>query len=170
MLSQIWLSSLLATAALANLTITLTNTVSCVTEHYEASTDGTPVLIDSTSIFDLSSLECLGLCIPEYHCTLYDRSLTTAVVTINPGRTWFPSTEVGHIVCGYGLVLSEREGTGFIAVHGDGLYYGAAESVGDDTWCKKGTEFYLPGCVQGMDCDFSNNFAERTFFSRLLWS
>lgn len=125
MFAQTFVSMLLAASALAapskraaepDLSVELTNTRLAITEFYNASTDGTPVLVGSTTLFDLATISCLEVCIPEYHCTVYDKTLTNAVATLNPGATAIASTQVGQIICGSGLAADQRDqGTGVAA-------------------------------------------------------
>lgn len=163
MLFQVCASILLANLAIAkpdtraadpDLGIELTNTVLDVTAEYNASTDGTPVLVDSTFTFDLATVRCLEVCVPEYHCTLYDKSLTNAVATLNPGTTTFASTEVGQIICGFGLAADKREDKG-TSVARVVPYDGAAVFTNNITGWETGFAFYLGETV---------SLAERTLY------
>lgn len=85
-----------------NLSIELSNTISAVAVQFKASTDGTVVTVDSDSAFDVATISCIEICIPEFHCDLYDKSLAP-LVTLNPGTTNLDSQQVGQIICGSGL-------------------------------------------------------------------
>lgn len=86
-----------------NLSVTFTNTTLDVTEVFHTSTDGTAVVVDSAVAFDLVWVQCLEICIPEFHCDLHDKSLSRAV-TLGPGGTGIAwALEVGLIICGPGL-------------------------------------------------------------------
>jgi hypothetical protein len=83
-----------------NLSVTLTNTTLDVTEVFHASTDGTAVIVDTTVAIDFVRIECLEICIPEFHCILHDKNLSR-ITTLGPGNTGFaPGVEVGMIICG----------------------------------------------------------------------
>lgn len=129
-------------AAEPNLGIELTNTVLDVTAEYNASTDGTPVLVGDTFTFNHAVVRCLEICIPEYHCTLYDKSLTNAVARLNSGTTEFASTEVGQIVCGSGLLEDKRQDAG-LASHRAVPYDGAAVFTNNKTGWETGFAFNL---------------------------
>lgn len=86
-----------------NLGVKLTNTILAATEELKASMDGTAVAVDSTSDFDLAEVKCIDLCIPEFHCTLYDRNISP-FITLPPGKTHInPAQQVGLIICGSGM-------------------------------------------------------------------
>lgn len=86
-----------------NLGVKLTNTILASTEELKASMDGTAVAVDSASNFDLAKVECIDLCIPEFHCTLYDKNLSP-FITLPPGKTRIdPAQQVGLIICGSGM-------------------------------------------------------------------
>lgn len=113
MLLQSYVSAMLAVLASVTHTtrttgthfiIELTDTVLDVTVKYNVSYDGTPLLVDSSLAFDHANVECPGVCIPEYHCILDDKSITKSVAALNPGTTHFLNSEVGQIICGFGLV------------------------------------------------------------------
>lgn len=90
--------------AAPDLLVSLTNTILAVTAEYNVSTDGTPVAVDSTFTFDAARVERLEIGIPEYHCTLYDKSFA-AIGDFNPGASPIdPPSQVGLIICGDGLV------------------------------------------------------------------
>lgn len=112
-----------------NIGVELTNTVLAVTAEYNASTDGTAVPVDSTLTFNQATLRCLEVCIPEYHCTLFDKSLNP-IVTLNPGGGQFDSTQVGQITCGQGLVVrADRAGKVTKKKRGDGGNSAAAAAA-----------------------------------------
>lgn len=90
------------------LQVSLTNTVLAVTEQYSASTDGTPVPVNSTFEFDVATVECVEVCIPEYHCNLYDKAFAPVTV-LNPGTTEIePASQVGLIICGPWLAADTK--------------------------------------------------------------
>ncbi|CAN8104603.1 unnamed protein product [Discula destructiva] len=138
----------------SNLAIELINTDLDVTAIYKGSTDGTPVIVDSTTTFNQATVTCPGICIPEYHCDLYDKTLTNVVVTLNPGATEFASTEIGQIICGFGLAENKREATG-IAIPRVEPYDGAAVFTNNETGWETGFAFYLGETV---------SLAERTLY------
>lgn len=87
------------------LRVTLSNSASAVMEEYNASTDSTVVSVASTTAYDTINLGCLEVCIPEYHCTLYDKSLA-AIMDVNPGTTNLSNIEVGQVTCASNLVTT----------------------------------------------------------------
>lgn len=92
------------------LSIDLKNTMLAVVEQLQASMDGTPVPVPSssndtttTATYDEATISCIEVCIPEYHCTLYDQDLAP-FASLNPGTSTFDSSRVSQIVCEQGLV------------------------------------------------------------------
>lgn len=137
-----------------NLLVSLTNTGLAVTAEYNASTDGTPVPVDSTFTFDEARVECLEICIPEYHCTLYDKSFTP-IITLPPGTTQIdPASQVGLIICGSGLPETKRE-VNTPEARQTKPYAGAAVFSNNQTGWETGFAFYLGETV---------DLAERTLY------
>ncbi|KAL1858773.1 hypothetical protein Daus18300_009907 [Diaporthe australafricana] len=130
---------LLATLALAapskrqsepNLRVSLTNTIFAVTEEFNASKNGTAVAVDSNFTFDLAIVECLEVCIPEFHCTLHDKNLTP-FITLPPGRTSIDPAQQRKVE----LVASEARATE--------PYAGAAVLTNNQTGWSTGLGYYL---------------------------
>lgn len=90
------------------LKVTLSNSASAVSEQYNASTDSSAISVaSSTTTYDGINVGCLEICLPEYHCTLYDKSLT-AIMDVNPGDTALSSLEIGQVTCASGLASTKR--------------------------------------------------------------
>lgn len=85
------------------LSIDLKNTMLAVVEQFQASMDGTAVPVSSNATYDEATISCIEICIPEYHCTLYDQDLTP-FASLNPGTSTFDSSQVSRIECAQGLV------------------------------------------------------------------
>lgn len=137
-----------------NLRVSLTDTPLFVTAEYNASTDGTHVAVDSTLIFDEAKVECIEICIPEFHCTLYDKS-STPVVTLPPGTSQIdPPSQVGLIICGTGLPETKRE-VNTPEARQTKPYDGAAVFTNNQTGWETGFAFYLGETI---------DLAERTLY------
>lgn len=89
------------------LRVLLSNSASGVSEEYDAGTDSTAISVSSTATYDTVKVDCLEICIPEYHCTLYDKSLN-AIMDVNPGTTTLSNLEVGQVTCASGLAARRR--------------------------------------------------------------
>lgn len=135
-----------------NLSVMLTNTILAVTEEFNASTDGTAVAVDSTFNFDLATVQCLEICIPEFHCTLHDKNLSP-FITLPPGNTEIdPAQQVGLIICGSGLPETQPAATEARATE---PYSGAAVFSNNQTGWETGFAYYLGETV---------SLAERTLY------
>lgn len=159
------LNLLLATLAVAapnkrqsepSLRVSLTNTILTMTEEFNASTDGTAVAVDSNFTFDLAVVECLEICIPEFHCTLHDKNLTP-FITLPPGSTRInPAQQVGLIVCGFGLPERKRKVVPAASeARATEPYAGAAVFTNNQTGWSAGFSYYLGETV---------SLAERTVY------
>ncbi|KAI3391309.1 hypothetical protein diail_7616 [Diaporthe ilicicola] len=127
-----------------NLKVSLTNTILAVTEEFNASTDGTSVTVDATFAVDLAVVECLDICIPEFHCTLSDKNLAP-FITLPPGRTEIdPARQVGLIVCGSGLPETKREAQPAASeARATEPYAGATVFTNNQTGWSTGFGYYL---------------------------
>lgn len=95
------------------LAVIFSNSASAITEQFSASTDSSAVSVASTTTYDNVRVQCLEVCIPEFHCTLFDKSGAT-IQDVNPGDTALSSLEIGQVTCAQGLSanLRRRKGTG----------------------------------------------------------
>lgn len=141
-----------------DLAVSLTNIGLAVTAEYNASTDGTGVLVDSPFAFDVATVECIEVCIPEYHCTLYDKNYTP-FITLPPGTTPIgPSRQVGLIVCGSGLPDSSTapearqtipyDGAAVFSNNQTGWETGFAFQLGQTVSLDERTQYYTSAGVQ----------------------
>lgn len=99
------LASTVASSTSPAFRITLTNTnLTKTATHYTALGDGTPLIVNSTAVFDRAELDCLyEFYIPEFHCLLQDKNLTRSV-DLGPGTTQMSGPmSVGRITCGWSL-------------------------------------------------------------------
>lgn len=98
----------------------------------------------TTTTYDSIKVQCLEICVPEFHCTLYDASLA-AIMDVNPGETALSNLEVGQVTCASGLAARRRSTEATFdgeAVFTDaatgaqtkvGFYVGQDATVGDAT-------------------------------------
>ncbi|KAK2608338.1 hypothetical protein N8I77_006956 [Diaporthe amygdali] len=152
MLFKTTISLLLATLAAAApnkrqsepIRVSLTNTILAVTEEFNASMDGTAVPVDSTFFFDLAVVECIELCVPEFHCTLHDKNFTP-FISLPPWTTTIdPAQQVGLIICGFGLPDTKREVQSAAAeARATEPYAGAAVFSNNQTGWSTGFGYYL---------------------------
>ncbi|KUI70938.1 hypothetical protein VM1G_05869 [Cytospora mali] len=126
------------------LSVELTNTVLAVSADYRVSTNGTAVPVNFPFTVDLVTVTCVEICIPEYHCTLYDTNYTP-FITVPPGTTEIqPPTEVGLIICGGGLPEKKREvQPSTPAARRTGPYDGVAVFSNEETGYKTGFGFHI---------------------------
>lgn len=139
-----------------NLRILLTNTELAITDEYEASTDGPPVAVNTTFTVDEANVACLDICVPEFHCELYDKNLAP-IINLPPGTSHIdPASLVGQIICGSGLPDKKREvQESAPAARQTVPYAGAAVFTQNTTGWETGFAFYLGQTV---------SLAERTLY------